>query len=246
MAQHASGVRCRYHSISSAHLTAKTGSNLKFMVGLQIGRMQNPVRGILHGSSAVVSVVGLVALLGSGLRGGLLIAVAIYGLSLIALYTTSTLYHTVPWREVWKGRLQRLDHTMIYILVAGSFTPFLVGAVSGTWLVVGLVGIWGLAAIGLAREILLHRSGRPFFLAQLVFGAACAIPLILIITTLDQTSSSLVVAGGITYLIGVIMFANHWPRLLPGVFSHHELFHVFVVTASVAHFIAVWRIVSFS
>ncbi|HEX5695549.1 MAG TPA: hemolysin III family protein [Acidimicrobiia bacterium] len=213
------------------------------MVGLQIGRMQNPVRGILHGSSAVVSVVGLVALLGSGLRGGLLVSVAIYGLSLIALYTTSSLYHSVPWREVWKGRLQRLDHTMIYVLVAGSFTPFLVAGVGGPWLVVGLVGIWGLAAVGLAREVwLLH--ARPFFIAQLILGAACAVPLLLILTTLDPTTAMLIVAGGVTYLVGVVMFANHWPRLLPGVFSHHELFHVFVVTASIAHFVAVWRIVS--
>ena len=213
------------------------------MVGLQIGRMQNPVRGILHGTSAVVSVVGLVALLGSGLDGGLMVAVAIYGLSLIALYTTSSLYHSVPWREVWKGRLQRLDHTMIYVLVAGSFTPFLVAAVSGTWLVVGLAGIWGLTAVGLAREVWLL-NGRTIFVVQLLLGAACAVPLLLIITTLDATTSSLVVAGGVIYLVGVAMFARHWPRLLPGVFSHHELFHVFVVSASIAHFIGVWRIVS--
>jgi hemolysin III len=213
------------------------------MVGLQIGRMQNPVRGILHGTSAVVSVVGLVALLGSGLSGGLMVAVAIYGLSLIALYTTSSLYHSVPWREVWKGRLQRLDHMMIYVLVAGSFTPFLVAAVSGTWLVVGLAGIWGLTAVGLAREVWLLK-GRSIFVAQLLLGALCAVPLFLIITTLDATTSSLVVAGGVTYLVGVAMFARHWPRLLPGVFSHHELFHVFVVSASIAHFIGVWRVVS--
>jgi hemolysin III len=97
--------------------------------------------------------------------------------------------------------------------------------------------------VGLAREVwLLHT--RPFFMAQLVLGAACAVPLLLILTTLDLTTSMLVLAGGVTYLVGVVMFANNWPRLLPGVFSHHELFHVFVVTASIAHFVAVWRIVS--
>lgn len=214
------------------------------MERLQIGRMQNPVRGFLHGSAALVSIFGLVALLSAGPSGSLLPAVAIYGLSLILLYTTSSLYHSVPWPQVWKGRLQRLDHTMIYVLVAGTFTPFLVAAVDGGWRVVGLAGIWGLAAIGLAREIFVNRGGRPFLIAQLVVGSACLVPLLLIISSLDPASSLLVVVGGVIYLVGVTMFANNWPRLVPGIFSHHEMFHVFVVVASVAHFIAVWRVVS--
>jgi hemolysin III len=214
------------------------------MVGLQIGRMQNPVRGLLHGTAAVVSIAGLGILISAGPNGGLLAAVAIYGLSLVALYTTSSLYHSVPWPQVWKGRLQRLDHTMIYVLVAGTFTPLLVGAVDGTWRVVGLAGIWGLAAIGMAREIWVHRGGRPFLIAQIVVGSACLVPLLLIVSSLDTATSLLVVVGGVIYLVGVAMFANHWPRLVPGIFSHHELFHVFVVVASVAHFVAVWRVVS--
>ncbi len=206
--------------------------------------MQNPVRGFLHGTAAVVSIAGLVALIRVGPSGGLNAAVAIYGLSLILLYTTSSLYHSVPWPQVWKGRLQRLDHTMIYVLVAGTFTPLLVGAVDGGWRVVGLAAIWGLAAIGLVREVLIHRRGRPFLVAQFVLGAACLVPLLLIIISLDPATSVLVVVGGVVYLVGVTMFANKWPRLVPGIFSHHELFHVFVVVASIAHFIAVWRVVS--
>jgi hemolysin III len=214
------------------------------MERLQIGRMQNPVRGFLHGSAALVSIFGLAALLSVGPSGSLSLAVAIYGLSLILLYTTSSLYHSVPWPQVWKGRLQRLDHTMIYVLVAGTFTPFLVAAVDGGWRVVGLAGIWGLAAIGLAREIFVNRGGRPFLIAQLVVGSACLVPLLLIISSLDAASSLLVVVGGVIYLVGVTMFFNNWPRLVPGIFSHHEMFHVFVVVASIAHFVAVWRVVS--
>jgi len=244
MAQHASGVRC-WDSLyqGRADIPLRGLYNWR-MVGLQIGRMQNPVRGLLHGTAAVVSIAGLGILISAGPNGGLLAAVAIYGLSLVALYTTSSLYHSVPWPQVWKRRLQRLDHTMIYVLVAGTFTPLLVGAVDGIWRVVGLAGIWGLAAIGMAREIWVHRGGRPFLIAQIVVGSACLVPLLLIVSSLDTATSLLVVVGGVIYLVGVAMFANHWPRLVPGIFSHHELFHVFVVVASVAHFVAVWRVVS--
>ena len=96
----------------------------------------------------------------------------------------------------------------------------------------------------MAREIWVHRGGRPFLIAQIVVGSACLVPLLLIVSSLDTATSLLVVVGGVIYLVGVAMFANHWPRLVPGVFSHHELFHVFVVVASVAHFVAVWRVVS--
>ena len=206
--------------------------------------MQNPVRGFLHGSAALVSAAGLIALVGVGTGGALFAATAVYGLALTALFATSSLYHSIPWREVWKGRLQRLDHTMIYILVAATFTPLLVAAVDGMWVLVGLIGAWGLAGIGVAREFWLPGAGRGLLVAQILVGSLCLVPMWLILISLDAPSSLLIVAGGIIYLVGVAMFVNDWPRLVPGVFSHHELFHVLVIAASVANFVAVWRVVA--
>ncbi len=214
------------------------------MTGLRIGAIQNPVRGFVHGTAAVVSAVGLIALVGVGTGGALFAATAVYGLALTALFATSSLYHSIPWREVWKARLQRLDHTMIYVLVAATFTPLLVAAVDGMWVPIGLVGAWGLAALGVAREFWLHRAGPGLLVAQILAGSLCLVPMWLILISVDPSTSLLVLSGGVIYLVGLAMFVNDWPRLVPGVFSHHELFHVLVVAASVANFVAVWRVVA--
>jgi hemolysin III len=170
----------------------------------------------------------------------------VYGLALISLYAISSLYHSVPWRQSWKARFQRLDHTMIYVLVAATFTPLLVAAVDGLWVAVGLAGGWGLAALGLAREFWLAPGGRGLLLTQMLIGSLCLVPLGLTLLSLDVSTSLLVVVGGVVYLAGLVMFVNDWPSLVPGVFSHHETFHVLVILASISHFIAIWRVVGVS
>lgn len=116
--------------------------------------MQNPVRGLLHGSSAVGSVAGTVALWGrassdlSG-RGALLV----FGLSLVCMFSVSSLYHSVPWGHVWKSRMQRIDHAMIYVLIASTYTPVAV-IVLDDWLrVATLAAVWGIAAVGTAQKL---------------------------------------------------------------------------------------------
>lgn len=213
------------------------------MTGMRIGAMDNPVRGLLHGSAAVISVAGLVALWRAGSPGVLLATSTVYGFALVALYATSSLYHSVPWQEKWKARLQQLDHTMIYLLVAATFTPLLVAAVDGPWVAVGLIGAWGLAALGLAREFWVRRGRRSLLVMQIAAGSLCLVPMWLTLGSLDLASSVLVVIGGAVYLIGMVMFVNDFPRLVPGIFSHHELWHVLVIVASIAHFVAVWRVV---
>ena len=113
-----------------------------------LGRMQNPVRGFLHGTAAVVSVGAMVALVSKSDQAGETAASTIYGLSLVVMYATSALYHSIPWQPGWKLRFQKLDHTFIYALVAATFTALAVGVGEGPWLIVGLVGIWTLVALG--------------------------------------------------------------------------------------------------
>ena len=97
------------------------------MERISLGKMQNPVRGLLHGSAALVSVVGVIALIASADGPGFVSVAIIYGIALVGVFTTSTLYHCLPWSIVWKARFQRLDHTWIYALVAATFTALLVG-----------------------------------------------------------------------------------------------------------------------
>ena len=123
---------------------------------LQLGKMHHPVRGILHGTAAVLSIVGAVLLtvLPVESSAGQRVSLLAFGLSLVALYSVSALYHSVPWRWDWKVRMQRLDHSMIFVLIAASYTPIGVLVLDGPqcahgytwWLVSGLDGLKGWAA----------------------------------------------------------------------------------------------------
>src|SRR5882724_9764814 len=112
--------------------------------------MQNPVRGILHGTAAALSLAGGIALwIRSSGDPARQLALLIFALSLIALYTASSLYHSVPWRAVWKARMRRLDHAMIYVLVAGTYTPIALVVLEGAPRWMALAATWGIAAVGI-------------------------------------------------------------------------------------------------
>ncbi len=210
-----------------------------------LGRMQNPVRGILHGSAAAVSIGGLIALQARSNDAGMILASAVYGLTLILMYLTSAVYHSVPWRPGWKLRLQMLDHTFIYALVAATFTVLAVGVGGGgPWVTYGLGAVWVLVVLGLGSELLDGPVLRILLALQFVAVAVALPALWLTLVRMDTPTSILTVAGGACYLLGVFLFVNDRPRLAPHVFSHHEFFHVMVIVSSVVHFLAVWRVVS--
>jgi hemolysin III len=210
----------------------------------RLGEMQNPVRGLLHGTAALVSVAGLVALVARAQGVANTAASAIYGSTLIAMYVTSALYHSVPWQPRWKARLQSLDHTFIYALVAATFTPLVIGTGETIWVVLGLAGVWTLVALGFLRETI-HGPRRRLLLPLQVLAVAITMtPLMSTLIAIDTAAAIMTVVGGAVYLVGVYLFVNDRPRLSPRVFSHHEFFHVMVVIASVIHFIAIWRVVT--
>lgn len=211
----------------------------------QLAALQNPVRGVLHGSAALLSIGGSLALVARSNGARSITVSAIYGLTLFAMFVTSAVYHSVPWRPVWKLRFQKLDHAFIYALVAATFTAFAFGAShAGVWVILGVGGMWALLALGVGRELIDGPVRRLLLSLQFAVVAASLPALWLTLTRMDMPTAILTVAGGACYLVGVLMFVNGIPRLAPGVFSHHEFFHVMVIVASLAHFVAVWRVVS--
>lgn len=208
--------------------------------------MQNPVRGFLHGTAALVSVAGLVALVFRSQGASMTAASAVYGGTLIAMYLTSALYHSVPWQAEWKSRFQSLDHTFIYFLVAATFTPLVMGVGEPVWVVLGLAGIWTLAALGLFKELVDGPRRRVLLFLQVLAVGLTLAPLWFTVVGIDPVASTLMIVGGVVYLLGVVFFINDRPRLAPRVFSHHEFWHVVVIVASVVHFVAVWRVISVS
>lgn len=207
--------------------------------------MTNPVRGFLHGTAAVVALVGGVILAaiapGGVLRRGSLI---VFGLSLVALYTTSSLYHSIPWREIYKRRMQRLDHVMIYVLIAGTFTPIAAIVLDGWLRWATLATQWGIVAVGaLEKTVRAHPSRNLSVALQTTQGWLALLLLWPLSSRLPWTALLLIGLGGAFYTVGMVFLVTNRPRMWPRVFSYHELFHIFVVTASSLHFAAISRYV---
>ena len=207
-----------------------------------LGKMQNPVRGFLHGGAAVAAVIGGLLLIFEASTWPSRIALAVFVLAMVALYTTSSLYHAVPWREVWKGRMQRADHAMIFVLISGTYTPVAAFALDGTWRWLTLVAVWIVALIGIAQQGFFPREKNTFAIAlMMTLGWSAVALMVPVAQNAGFSAAALFAAGGILYTIGMIIVVTGRPRLWPRVFSSHEVFHVLVVAASALHFTATWR-----
>jgi len=209
-----------------------------------LGKMQNPVRGFLHGIAAVAAIFGTVFLAWVAPNSGIRIGSIVFGLAMVALYTTSSLYHAIPWHDVWKRRMQRLDHWMILVLIAGTYTPVAVVTLDGALRSIVLGVAWGLVALGAAQHIAFPQEKQTFSMILAIsmgwLGTAIAWKFV---RELGWAGAGLAVVGGAIYSIGMLLLITNRPRLWPRVFSYHEVFHIMVVTASVIHFVMVWRYV---
>jgi len=188
--------------------------------------------------------IGVIALVRAANGPGFASVALIYGVALVGVFTTSTLYHCLPWSTIWKARLQRLDHTWIYALVAATFTALLVGTVDGPQVGIGIALIWGIGALGALKEYRPRTRNRWTLLIQIGLGAALLAPLVSMLSGMQPRLFGLTVAGSIAYLVGMVMMIRHWPPLLPRIFSYHEVFHVIVIAAAIAHFLAVRELIS--
>ncbi len=208
--------------------------------------MQNPVRGFLHGGAAVAAAAGLGWLAdrawGDPAR---FVGVVVFGLSMVGVYTVSSLYHSVPWSERWKRRMQRLDHTMIYFLVAGTYTPLALGLLDGAWRVGTLAAVWSVAAAGALLKLGFPRIwGGLSIVLQLALGLGAVFLVGELVRRAGWGVVALAGIGGLVYIVGVVILVTRRPRLFPRVFSYHEAFHVLVIVANALHFLMVLRYVT--
>ncbi|MCB0828612.1 MAG: hemolysin III family protein [Solirubrobacterales bacterium] len=169
------------------------------------------------------------------------LAVSIYTVSLCALFGTSALYHRVNWRTS-RARMvmRRLDHSMIFLLIAGTVTPFALLTMSGTWSTAILIAVWAGAAVGVAIE--LAWTSSPKWVSAAIYVAvgwigAVAFPHI--VGTAGVVAGLLIATGGILYTVGAVVYATQRPDPNPTYFGYHEVFHLLVIGAAATHFAAV-------
>lgn len=189
---------------------------------------------VTHGLGVLFSIAALVVMLvisaGDAFK---VVSAAVFGSSLVMLYSSSTLYHILT-GPVWKARLQTLDHACIYLLIAGSYTPFTLVTLRGAWgwSIFGVV--WGLAVTGvLIKAFCRGRKDHWFSTAlYLLMGWLIVIALGPMIRNLEPGGLALVVAGGLAYTAGVVFFV--WEKLP----FNHAIWHLFVLGGSVCHVLA--------
>ncbi len=205
----------------------------KYLQHLSVEEVANT---ITHGAGLVLSIIGFIVLMAmAGFSGDALsiTAVVVYGLSLVILYAASTIYHSTASPKM-KRRMQVADHCGIYLLIAGSYTPFGMIVLKGSLGQNLLIGLWAFAAFGIiAKLILRHRFPAISVVSYLVMGWLGVLAIQPLLAALGITAIILIIAGGVAYSLGVIFFAWHSIR------HHHAIFHVFVLAGSVLHYLAI-------
>ena len=191
---------------------------------------------VTHGVGLALSVAGLVALVVvAWVYGGAwqVVSGSVYGASLVTIYAASTFYHGAR-RARAKRLLQVLDHCCIYLLIAGTYTPFTLVTLRGGWgwTLFGLV--WGLALAGILFRVIFGNRYRPVAVASYVLlGWLCVIAVKPILATVPTGAILWIVAGGVAYTSGVAFFASE--RIRHG----HAIWHLFVLGGSICHFFAI-------
>jgi len=196
------------------------------------------LRGVVHEYAFFVALVAGAALLIVAPAGKARVAIAIYVLGLAGLLGTSALYHRVTWRKPNVRRwVRRLDHSMIFLLIAGTYTPFALLVLSQPLGTVVLVLIWTGAVGGIVLSLLWPDAPRPVSAAIYIsLGWVAIIAMPQLFHRLGALGIVLIAAGGLLYSAGAIIYARKRPDPVPTVFGYHEIFHVLVVAAAALHF----------
>ncbi len=202
-------------------------------------RSEEIVNAILHGIGAGLSIAALVVLIiYASIHGDIwhLVSFSIYGATLIILYLASTLYHSFP-KGKWKNILHVVDHSSIFLLIAGTYTPVTLTAMRGPWgwSIFGV--IWGIALLGIILKI--FWMGKLKFLSvglYVIMGWLIVIAIKPLIESLETFSLIFLLAGGLSYSIGIIFYI--WRRLK----YSHGIWHLFVLAGSICHFFTVFSL----
>jgi hemolysin III len=206
-----------------------------------IARQKPRLRGVSHEWAFFVSLIAGAILVLAAPSARATAAVAIYAASLSALLGVSALYHRINWRRPEIRRwMRRLDHSMIFLLIAGTVTPFAVLVLHGTLANALLIAVWAGAAAGIVVELVWVEA--PKWVTALVYvavGWIGALGFPGIVGNAGLGAGALIAIGGVLYTVGAVIYARQRPDPNPAVFGYHEIFHLLVIAAAAAHFAAV-------
>ena len=209
-----------------------------------IKKIRDPVSGFTHFVGLLLSIAALVLLLTyAGSKGTTwhIVAFAIFGISLILLYGSSSMYHLLPLSPRGTTILRRIDHAMIFVLIAGTYTPVCLIPLRGVggWSLLSI--IWSMAIAGIFQALFWIHAPRWFSTSlYLVMGWIVIIAFYPLIQSIPLGGIIWFVLGGLCYTGGALIYALRRPNPVPGIFGFHEIWHLFVMAGSFCHFWAIY------
>lgn len=200
-------------------------------------RIREPVNGVSHLIGLLLAAAGTILLLRLARGPGQLLAFAIYGATLILLYSASTLYHSLPLSGRPLRALRTLDHIAIYFLIAGTYTPVALVTLNGKlgWTI--LAAVWLIALAGIPFKLFFLDA--PVWLSTATYlgmGYLALVAVVPIVRAVSYEGLAWLIAGGIAYTVGAVIYARERPDPFPGRFGHHEIWHLLVLTGSGCHY----------
>jgi hemolysin III len=209
-------------------------------------RVKDPFPGLSHWAGALLSVAGLVLLLSraAGRPWWQVAGFAVYGGSLVLLYVASALAHSVHCSPEAAARLDRLDYAAIFLLIAGSYTPLCLVTLHGPWGWSLLAAVWATAAFGIAALYITPKNDRVRVLTYVSMGWLSLFAAGALVRALPTTAILWLIAGGVIYTVGAVVFLTNRPHLWPGRFAAHDLWHCMVLAASGCHFLVIHNFVA--
>jgi hemolysin III len=207
--------------------------------------LREPVNSLTHGIGFLLSLIALIVMIFKGITNNLspigLISVSIFGISLCLLYLTSSTYHGINTKDNIILNLRKLDHSMIFVLIAGSYAPYCLISLNNYKGSIFFIVISSLALLGIFFKLIWFNSPRWLQTSlYIVLGWAAVFMLKPLSNTLAFESLFLLVLGGILYTIGGVIYGIKPKKLTFGVFGFHEIFHIFIMLGSLCHFISVF------
>jgi hemolysin III len=201
-------------------------------------------RGRLHAIAAFVAPAAAAAVITRATPGRNRIAAAVYGAGLCGLFAVSGAYHRLSRSRKWAERMRLIDHSMIYVMIAGTWTPIVVAVLPPKYSRLVLGAVWGSAASAIGAKVAFldekNRAGSWFYPVLGLAGAGLAPA---VAKAAGKSSVALLSAGGAAYIGGAIIFATRKPNPWPKKFGYHEIFHTAVVAGVASHFAVIWKLV---
>lgn len=204
-------------------------------------KTRRPLSGLTHLSAALAAVVGSVVLiLVGGTNRVKIIALSVYGISVIFLFGSSAAYHLIKAEPKAIANLRKLDHAAIYVLIAGSYTPICAIMFTGFWRWGFLAIIWSLAVLGIIVKMFIIKAPRWVTAgAYVILGWLCLVAAGEVKRALPAGALIGLGIGGLIYTIGAVIYITKKLDLFPGKFGFHEVWHIFVILAALAHYITI-------